>query len=273
LALPPPLRTDERDEAHGAEVGLPERAVGIPDDLYELLHTAGLADRHDKPSASLQLVSQGARHMTPARGRQYGVIGGFSRPPASPIPLNDFDIGVSQPLEPLLRDFDKLMLPLDADDLASNPTDDRGGISRAGADLEHGIALPDSGGLDHQGISPLHRAVQSGKAALVKKLVEAGADVDLREGRWHGTPMSWSVVLGKPEVVAKSYFIQDPATNGGIMALNDVGELGGAPIMRSNTPPWRSGTVVGSVTGSARIGIGGDGDGDGDDKRNVLGDD
>jgi hypothetical protein len=59
---------------------------------------------------------------------------------------------------------------------------------------------------------------------------------------------------GKPEVVAKSYFIQDPATNGGIMALNDVGELGGAPIMRSNTPPWRTGTVVGSVTGSARIG-------------------
>jgi hypothetical protein len=59
---------------------------------------------------------------------------------------------------------------------------------------------------------------------------------------------------GKPEVVAKSYFIQDPATNAGIMALNDAGELGGAPIMRSNTPPWRTGTVVGSVTGSARIG-------------------
>lgn len=61
-------------------------------------------------------------------------------------------------------------------------------------------------------------------------------------------------IEGKPEVVAKSYFIQDPATNAGIMALNDAGELGGAPIMRSNTPPWRIGTVVGSITGSARIG-------------------
>src|SRR3954471_6589457 len=61
-------------------------------------------------------------------------------------------------------------------------------------------------------------------------------------------------LAGKPEVVAKTYFIQDPATNGGIMALNDVGELAGAPIMRSNTPPWRTGNVVGSVTGSARIG-------------------
>ncbi|MEA2496672.1 MAG: Neutral/alkaline non-lysosomal ceramidase, N-terminal, partial [Thermoleophilaceae bacterium] len=62
------------------------------------------------------------------------------------------------------------------------------------------------------------------------------------------------LIDGKPEVVAKTYFIQDPATNAGIMALNDVGEAGGAPIMRSNTPPWRTGNVVGSVTGTARIG-------------------
>jgi hypothetical protein len=61
-------------------------------------------------------------------------------------------------------------------------------------------------------------------------------------------------LTGKPEVVAKTYLIQDPADNAGILALNDAGELGGAPIMRSNTPPWRTGTVVGSVTGSARIG-------------------
>jgi hypothetical protein len=61
-------------------------------------------------------------------------------------------------------------------------------------------------------------------------------------------------IEGKPEVVAKTYFIQDPATNAGIMALNDVGEIGGAPIMRSNTPPWRTGNVVGSITGTARIG-------------------
>jgi uncharacterized protein len=55
-------------------------------------------------------------------------------------------------------------------------------------------------GLDRQGISPLHRAVQSGKVEIVRRLVEAGADVDLRERRWHGTPIGWSVVLGKPEV-------------------------------------------------------------------------
>jgi ankyrin repeat protein len=53
--------------------------------------------------------------------------------------------------------------------------------------------------LDRDGISPLHRAVQSCSAGMVRRMVEAGADPDLRERRWHGTPLSWSVVLGRPE--------------------------------------------------------------------------
>jgi ankyrin repeat protein len=55
-------------------------------------------------------------------------------------------------------------------------------------------------GVDHDGISPLHRAVQSGVLQIVQQLVAAGADVDLRERRWNGTPMSWAVVLHKPAV-------------------------------------------------------------------------
>jgi ankyrin repeat protein len=54
--------------------------------------------------------------------------------------------------------------------------------------------------LDHDGISPLHRAVQSGLLKIVRQMAEAGADVDLRERRWNGTPMSWAVVLHKPAV-------------------------------------------------------------------------
>ena len=61
-------------------------------------------------------------------------------------------------------------------------------------------------------------------------------------------------ITGKPAVVAKTYFIQDPATNAGIIALNDAGEIGGAPIMRSNLFPWRTATLVGTVTGTTRIG-------------------
>jgi ankyrin repeat protein len=56
------------------------------------------------------------------------------------------------------------------------------------------------GALDHDGISPLHRAVQSGSLPTVRRLIEAGADVDLRERRWHGTPLSWAMVLGRPEI-------------------------------------------------------------------------
>ena len=56
------------------------------------------------------------------------------------------------------------------------------------------------GGLDPEGISPLHRAVQSGSLPTVRRLIEAGAEVDLREGRWRGTAMSWAVVLGKPDI-------------------------------------------------------------------------
>ncbi len=61
-------------------------------------------------------------------------------------------------------------------------------------------------------------------------------------------------ITGKPEVVAKTYFIQDAASNGPILALDYGGEIGGAPIMRSTTFPWNVGNLVGTVTGTTRIG-------------------
>lgn len=59
------------------------------------------------------------------------------------------------------------------------------------------------GGLGHDGISPLHRAVQSGSLEAVNLLLAAGADVDLRERKWRGTPFSWSGVLGKPHLTER----------------------------------------------------------------------
>jgi hypothetical protein len=59
---------------------------------------------------------------------------------------------------------------------------------------------------------------------------------------------------GKPQVVAKTYLIQDTADNAGILSFNLGGEPLGIPIMRATSAPWLTGTVVGTVTGSARIG-------------------
>lgn len=55
-------------------------------------------------------------------------------------------------------------------------------------------------GVDHDGISPLHRAAQAGSMATVEVLLAAGADVNLREFKWQGTPLSWAIVLKQPLV-------------------------------------------------------------------------
>ncbi|HEX7850483.1 MAG TPA: ankyrin repeat domain-containing protein [Sphingomonas sp.] len=59
------------------------------------------------------------------------------------------------------------------------------------------------GGLDHEGISPLHRAVQSGSLEAANLLIAAGAEIDCRERKWNGTPLSWAVVLGQPQMVER----------------------------------------------------------------------
>jgi ankyrin repeat protein len=59
------------------------------------------------------------------------------------------------------------------------------------------------GSLGEDGISPLHRAAQSGSLESVNLLIAAGSDVDLHEQRWNGTPLSWAVVLGKPHIAER----------------------------------------------------------------------
>jgi ankyrin repeat protein len=54
--------------------------------------------------------------------------------------------------------------------------------------------------LDEDGISALHHAVQSGSLAAVDRLLEAGADPNLRERKWRGTPLSWAAVMGRPQL-------------------------------------------------------------------------
>lgn len=57
--------------------------------------------------------------------------------------------------------------------------------------------------LDMDGATPLHRAVQAGAVDVIDCLLAAGAEVDIRERKWRGTPMSWAVVLRKHAVAER----------------------------------------------------------------------
>ena len=55
-------------------------------------------------------------------------------------------------------------------------------------------------------------------------------------------------------VDARSYLLQDTATNAPILGLNVAGQAAGAEVNRAITPPWLTGNVLGTITGTARIG-------------------
>jgi hypothetical protein len=59
---------------------------------------------------------------------------------------------------------------------------------------------------------------------------------------------------GPPVVDGRSYLVQDAAQNAAILGFNVAGDPAGIPLNRSTSPPWLTGNVIGSVTGSLRIG-------------------
>ncbi len=59
---------------------------------------------------------------------------------------------------------------------------------------------------------------------------------------------------GQALVDGRSYLIEDVANNGAILGFNYAGDAAGIPLNRSITPPWLEGNVLGTVTGSVRIG-------------------
>ena len=65
-------------------------------------------------------------------------------------------------------------------------------------------------------------------------------------------------ITGAPVVAAQSYLIQDPSTNAPILGFStvgpEVGAISGLPFNRSSLPPWQTGNVIGTITGTARIG-------------------
>src|SRR4051794_4660594 len=61
-------------------------------------------------------------------------------------------------------------------------------------------------------------------------------------------------ITGDPVVAARTYLIQDPATNALLLGAGAVGDPAGVPLNRSLLPPWLTGNVIGTITGSLRVG-------------------
>jgi hypothetical protein len=61
-------------------------------------------------------------------------------------------------------------------------------------------------------------------------------------------------VGGQALVDGRTYLIEDVANNGAILGFNYGGDQAGIPLNRSTSPPWLTGNVLGTVTGSVRIG-------------------
>src|SRR5688572_5707840 len=61
-------------------------------------------------------------------------------------------------------------------------------------------------------------------------------------------------LAGLPVVDARSYLVEDAATNALILGLEYAGGTFGVPLNRAMTPPWLTGNVLGTVTATARIG-------------------
>jgi hypothetical protein len=64
-----------------------------------------------------------------------------------------------------------------------------------------------------------------------------------------------TLLSGEPSISSKTYLIQDPADNGVVyIGLGVAGDPIGVKLDRALTPPWLQGNVLGTVTGSVRIG-------------------
>src|SRR5215207_5343043 len=146
----PSLLTDQGNEADSAQVLLPRRAVGALRHLDEFLHKARIANGHHQPPAGGELIHERLRDVASARSSKDRVERRLVRAAARAVTLEYPDVVVAEPRHPLPRDLDELAVPLDSDDALGDAADDRRGISGARADLQHLVAGPDRGRLDHQ---------------------------------------------------------------------------------------------------------------------------
>lgn len=63
-----------------------------------------------------------------------------------------------------------------------------------------------------EGTTPLHEAIRDDDAELVRRLVDAGADLSIEDGQYRSTPLGWANALGRPHLAR---IIEDAPTRDG----------------------------------------------------------
>lgn len=69
---------------------------------------------------------------------------------------------------------------------------ERQGIDVSGAELVEPAFPDDPNARDDEGATPLHQAAWEGDLALIRRLLKAGADPSLTDGRFGSTPLQWA---------------------------------------------------------------------------------
>src|SRR5436309_616982 len=100
---------------------------------WRSIRRRGVAYGHDDPPAVGELLDPGLGHMAAAGGGENGVERRMFGTSPGAVAFDDLDIAVTELIEPLPRDLDQIMLPLDPDHLLGDAADDGGGVARAGA--------------------------------------------------------------------------------------------------------------------------------------------
>jgi hypothetical protein len=146
---------------------------------------------------------------------------------------------------------------------SAHPTVLGGGNTLVSADYTTPLArlLSSYGGIGFEQVGTLGRTQPADRGCPDKALKDAAASqcsLDEYAGRvFARTKQAVAAakpLTGKAIVDLHSYLVQDVTTNVPIFALSNGGFIAGAPIQRQTTPPWFTGTIVGTTSWSGRIG-------------------
>src|SRR5205085_6312471 len=114
-SIAPAFLADQRDEANTAEI-LPQSLAAWPfRDLDQLLHRAGIAERHHQAAALGELLEQSFWNMASARSGEDRIIRRIGGPAPGTVALDDLDIVVTEGPHAVARDGNQLGLALDRD--------------------------------------------------------------------------------------------------------------------------------------------------------------